>query len=91
VHARGARAGAMGRGHRSRSWHGGAGGHGSPTAPLLRGRGQEHEGGGRGAPGKMSNDAAHRGGQASVRLRGETGATTFRRWRTAREVNERKG
>jgi hypothetical protein len=57
--AHGARAGATGRGHRGRSRRGGAGGHGLPTAPLLRGRGQGHKGGGRGVVGKMSNDAAH--------------------------------
>jgi hypothetical protein len=37
-----------------------------PMAPLLWGQGQGHEGGGRGAPGKMSNGAAHRGGGAMV-------------------------
>jgi hypothetical protein len=37
------------------------------TTRLPRGRGQGHEGGGRGAPGKMRNGAAHRGGRASVR------------------------
>jgi hypothetical protein len=78
VHAHGARAGATGRGHRGRSRRGGAGGHGLPTAPFLRGRGQAHEGGGRGASGKMSNDAAHRGGRVSVRWQGETGAAAFR-------------
>jgi hypothetical protein len=56
-----------------------------PTAPLLLGRGQGYEGGGRGALGKMSNDAAHRGGRSSVRWRGETGAVVVRRQRTAHD------
>jgi hypothetical protein len=45
--------------------------------PLLQGRGHGHEGNGRGASDKMDNDAAHRGGRASVRWRGETGAAAF--------------
>jgi hypothetical protein len=71
---------------RGTTGHGGTGGHGSPTDPLLRGRGQGHEGGGRVAPGKMSNGMAHRRGRASLRWWGETGEVTFRQWRTARGV-----
>jgi hypothetical protein len=39
--------GTTGHGHCDRSWRGGAGGHGSPTAPMLQGRGQGHKGSGR--------------------------------------------
>jgi hypothetical protein len=44
--------------HRA-AWPDRRGGHGLPMAPLLRGRGQGHEGGGRGALGKRNNSAAH--------------------------------
>jgi hypothetical protein len=64
---------------------GGAGGHGSPMAPLLQGREQGHVGGGRSAPDKRNNGVAHRGGQVSVRWQGETGAATFRWRRMAHE------
>jgi hypothetical protein len=68
VHARDAR-GCDGHGHRGRSLRDGAGGHSLPMAPLLWGRGQGHEGGGRGVPGKMCNDVAHRGGRWGGRER----------------------
>jgi hypothetical protein len=57
---------------------------GSPAARLPWGRGRGHEGGGRGAPGKVGNGVAHRGGRASVGWRGETGAAAFRRRREVR-------
>jgi hypothetical protein len=60
---------------------GGASADGSPAAHLPLGQGRGHEGGGRGAPGKVGNGVAHRGGRASVGWRGETDAATFRRWR----------
>jgi hypothetical protein len=85
VHARGERVGAMGHGQRGRSQRGGAGGHGSPTAPLLRGRGQGHEGGGRGGPGKRNNGAAQGEGRASMRWQGETGVAVFQQRRMAYE------
>jgi hypothetical protein len=50
---------ATGCGHCGRSWCGGAGGHGLPMTPLLRGRGQGYEGGGRDASDKISNSATH--------------------------------
>jgi hypothetical protein len=85
VHARNARACTTGHGHHGWSQCGGVGGHGWLTAPLLRGRVQGHKGGGRGAPGKRNNNAAHRGGRASVRRRGETDTVVFRRWTMAHE------
>jgi hypothetical protein len=60
----------MGHDHRGRSQRSGAGGHDSPMTRLVWGRGQGHEGGGRGASGKMRNGVAHRGGRASVRCTG---------------------
>jgi hypothetical protein len=69
--------GVTGRGHRGQSRRGGADDHGSPTAPLLWGRGQGHEGGGTGAPGKRNNGATHRRGRALVMWRGESDAVAF--------------
>jgi hypothetical protein len=54
------------------------------AAHLPRGRGQGHEGSGRGAPGKVGNGVAHRGGRVSVGWRGETSAATFQRRREVR-------
>jgi hypothetical protein len=56
------------------------------TARFPQGRGQGHEGGGRGKPGNMRNDVAHRGGRPSVRWRGEAGTAASRWRRTAHEV-----
>jgi hypothetical protein len=51
---------------------------------LPRGRGRGHEGGGRGATGKVGKGAAHRGGRASVGRWGETDAAVFQRRREVR-------
>jgi hypothetical protein len=50
---------------------------GGASARLPWGRWRGHEGGERGALGKVGNGTAHRGGRALVGWRGETGMTAF--------------